>query len=100
MIKTMLTPAQKRYLKGLANPIGKRYLLGKSEPDEGFYEVIDKALEAHELIKVGLNQNATMKAKDIAPIIAEKVGAELVQVIGRVIVLYRESQKNKKIILK
>lgn len=96
----MLTPANKRYLKALANPIDRRYLLGKKEPDDGFYEVIDKALEAHELIKVGLNQNAPMKAKDLGPIIAEHVHAELVQVIGRVIVLYRESSKNKKIILK
>ena len=95
----MLKGNQKRYLKGLANPISHRYLLGKGEIDEAFIKQIDAALEAKELIKVGLNSNCPMSAKDVGEILSAKTKSELVQVIGKVIVLYRKSSKAPKIVL-
>ena len=92
-----LTPKQRAYLKGLANPIKQRYLLGKGELDEAFLNLLDNALEAHELIKVGLLQNSELRTKDVATELEEKLGCGIVQTIGRVIVLYRPSKKNKKI---
>lgn len=92
-----LTPKQRMYLKGLANPIKNRYLLGKGEVDEAFVNLIDNALEAHELIKVGLLQNSESKPKDVAAELEEKLDCGIVQIIGRVIVLYRPSKKNKRI---
>ncbi|MCR5491758.1 MAG: YhbY family RNA-binding protein [Bacilli bacterium] len=93
----MLRPYQKAYLKSLANGISHRYLLGKEDPDAAFLDELDKALEARELIKVGLLQTAAVEAKDLAKELEEKLGAEAVQVIGRVIVLYRRSKKHPKI---
>ena len=87
------------YLKGLANPIKNRYLLGKGELDEAFLNLIDNALEAHELIKIGLLQNSSSKPKDIAAELEEKLGCGIVQIIGRVIVVYRPSKKNPRIVL-
>ena len=87
----------KMQLRGLANSITQRHLLGKATPDDGFYESLDKALEAHELIKVGLLESVESSPKEIAKEISEKLGAEVVQIIGRVIVLYRQSKKNPRI---
>ena len=87
------------YLKGLANPIRNRYLLGKGELDEAFLNLVDNALEAHELIKVGLLQNSSSKPKDIAAELEEKLKCGIVQIIGRVIVVYRPSKKNPRIVL-
>ena len=96
----MLTPRQRAYLKGLANPISKRFLMGKEGADESFLDSLDKALEAHELIKVGLLQTApTMPTKDVAKDLAQRLHADVVQTIGRVAVLYRRSKKNPRIVL-
>ena len=92
-----LTPKQRAKLKALANPIEQRYLLGKADLDEGFLVTVDKALEAKELIKVGLLQTCAATPKEIAETLEQKLRAQTVQIIGRVIVLYRKSQKNPKI---
>ena len=95
----MLKGNQKRYLKGLANGISQRYLLGKGGIEDTFLKQIDAALEAKELIKVGVLDGSPLPAKEAGPILAEKTGAELVQVIGKVVVLYRKSAKLAKIVL-
>ncbi|HIU45568.1 MAG TPA: YhbY family RNA-binding protein [Candidatus Enteromonas pullicola] len=95
----MLKGKQLSYLRGLANTIDHRYLLGKQEPDEAFLDQLDKALEANELIKVGILQNSESKPRELGEDICAKLGAELVQIIGRVIVLYRPSNKHRKIVL-
>ncbi len=92
--KTSLTPKQRAYLKGLANPISHRYLLGKAEIDEGFLVSIDTALEAKELIKVGLLPSCESKPKEIAEQLESRLNCFTVQIIGRVIVLYRRSRKH------
>ena len=95
----MLKGKQLSYLRGLANIIDHRYLLGKQEPDDSFLDQLDKALEANELIKVGILQNSESKPKELGEDISAKLGAELVQIIGRVVVLYRPSKKHRKIVL-
>ncbi len=95
----MLTGKQKRYLRGLANRLDAKFQIGKETPSEGFFQMLIAALEAHELIKVSLLQNAGIAPKEAGEMLAEKTGAELVQVIGKVIVLYRRSSKEAKIVL-
>lgn len=94
----MLTGKEKRYLKGLANAIKQRYLIGKGEINDSFIKMIDDALEAKELIKIGLNPNCELSAKEAGESIAMQTDAELVQVIGKVAVLYRKSKKAPKIV--
>ena len=95
----MLKPFQKAYLKILANPISHRYLIGKGGLDDKFVAELNDALEARELIKVGILQNASCEPKQIAEELAERLNADLVQVIGRVMVYYRKSKKNPKIVV-
>ena len=95
----MMKGKQKRQLRAMANTISQRHLLGKSSPDEGFYESLDKALEANELIKVGLLESVEATAEEIAKDLETKLNAEAVQIIGRVIVLYRRSKKHPRIVL-
>ena len=95
----MLKPFQKAYLKKLANPISHRYLIGKGGLDDKFVAELNDVLEARELIKVGILQNASCEPKQIAEELAERLNADLVQVIGRVMVYYRKSKKNPKIVV-
>ena len=90
----MLTPKQRAILKSHANSISNRHLLGKGEIDEAFIHALDVSLEAHELIKVGLLQTVSYTPKEVADICCEKLGCDIVQIIGKVIVLYRVSKKH------
>ena len=58
---------------------------------------VDEALEARELIKMHILKNCFDDPKEIAQVIAERTRSEVVQVIGKKVVLYRESKDNKKI---
>ncbi|MBP5091880.1 MAG: YhbY family RNA-binding protein [Bacilli bacterium] len=90
----ILTPKQRAKLKAMANTIHDRYQFGKGEVDDAFVELIDKALEAKELIKVGLLQNAEISAEELANELVKKLDCGLVQNIGRVVILYRPSKKH------
>lgn len=93
----MLTPKQRAHLRSLANPISQRYLLGKEELAPGFLEELDKALEAKELIKVGLLSSCALTPKEVSPKLCDALGCECAGIIGRVIILYRRSRKNPQI---
>ena len=73
--------------------------VGKSSISPELTKGIDEALEARELIKVAVLKNCLDDPKEIAQVLAERTHSELVQVIGKKIVLYRESKDNKKIVL-
>ena len=96
-VQYRLSPRQRAKLKGLANGISQRYLLGKSELDDSFLSLIDKALEAKELIKVGLLQSCDASPREVGERLEEALGAYIVQTIGRIVILYRPSKENKKI---
>ncbi len=93
------TPKQRAKLKGLANGISQRYLLGKSELDQSFLTMVDKALEAKELIKVGLLQSCEASPREVGEKLEEALGAYIVQTIGRIVILYRPSKKDPRITL-
>jgi len=93
----MLSSKEKRYLKGLANKIDQRYLVGKNEPEAGFFEMIDKALEAKELIKIGALTNSTVDLEALGEELCERLGCEVVQKVGHIMVIYRRSDKCPKI---
>ena len=96
-MESKLTGKQKRYLRSLGNGIDHRYLLGKGDIDDSFLDVLDKALEAKELIKVGLLQSSELTPEDAAERICRKLHCELAQIIGRVLLLYRPSEHHKTI---
>lgn len=94
-----LTTKNKAYLKGLANRLKPSLNLGKDGVDDKFIEGASKALEAHELIKLRILPNASEDAHEIAREISHRLDACLVDVIGRVAILYRPSAKKPKIVL-
>ena len=67
------------------------------------YEVVDnavdEALAARELIKINVLQNCLDDPRQMAEVLAERTHSQVVQVIGRKIVLYREGKKEKKKII-
>lgn len=71
--------------------------IGKSSVTPELISAVDEALEARELIKMHILKNCFDDPKEIAQMIAERTRSEVVQVIGKKVVLYRESKDNKKI---
>ena len=72
-------------------------LFKKSGNEDHTNLTVDEALEARELIKMHILKNCFDDPKEIAQVIAERTRSEVVQVIGKKVVLYRESKDNKKI---
>ncbi len=93
----MLTGKQKRFLRAEAHHLNPIFQVGKGSVSENQIQNINEALETKELIKVQVLNNNFEEPKDIGQQLAEGTGAELVQVIGRVIVLYKESKEHKRI---
>ena len=84
-----LTSKQRAYLKSLAMTQDPIIYLGKSSLTPENTKNVEEALAARELIKIGVQKNCDDDPKEIADIVAERTHAQVVQVIGRKIVLYR-----------
>ena len=92
-----MTTKQRAYLKSLAMNIDPIYQVGKGSISPELTKGLDEALEKRELIKISVLNNCIDDPREIAEVVAERTRAEVVQVIGKKIVLYRESKENKKI---
>ena len=95
-----MTSRQRAYLRSLASTIQPIYQVGKSIVTPELTAGIDEALEARELIKINVLKNCMDTPMNVANIIAERTHSEVVQVIGKKIVLYRPSKTNPKIELR
>ncbi len=95
----MINSKQRSYLKGLAskeNPVAQ---IGKNGVTPLVITSIDEALEKRELIKISVLNNCLDDVREIADTISGRTRSDVVLVIGRKIVLYRESKENKTIVL-
>ena len=92
-----MTSKQRAYLKGLAMTMDPIFQIGKASLTPEFTEAINEALEARELIKISVLKNCIDDPKEIASVLGERTNSQVVQVIGKKIVLYRESKDKKKI---
>ena len=95
----MLTGKQKRYLRSLAHNIDPIFQIGKAGINDNMISQIDETLENRELIKIHILQNNFDDKNDLAQTLSKATNSEVVQVIGSMIVIYRESQENKEISL-
>ena len=93
----MLSQSEKKQLKALAAKETVKYQIGKNEITDSVIDVLNKALTARELIKIDVLKGAINPVMEIALDLSSRLNAELVQVVGRVIVLYRYSKDNHKI---
>ena len=85
----MLNSKQRAYLRGLANSLETILIIGKGEITDNIIMQADTALTARELIKGKRLETSSYTSRECADIIAEKCGADVVQVIGSKFVLYR-----------
>lgn len=93
----MITSKQRSYLRSLANSYECIFQIGKGGITEETCLQLSNALEARELIKVKALENSGYSARECADLLSENLSAEAVSVSGRTFVLYRESQKKKRI---
>ena len=94
-----LNNKQKQYLKGLAHPLKPVVMLGNNGLTEGVLAEIELALQHHELIKVKVAAEERETKTLIVDAIVRETKASNVQVIGNMLVLYRPSTEDRKIIL-
>ena len=92
-----MTSKQRAYLKGLAMKLDPVFNVGKSSITPEFTSAIAEVLETRELIKISVLKNCLDEPREIAEVLAERTHSQVVQVIGKKIVLYKESKDNKNI---
>lgn len=92
-----MTSKQRAYLMKLASNLTPIFQIGKSSLTPEVTEAIGEAFHQKELIKVAVLKNCFDDPKEIAYTLAERTQSQVVQVIGKKIVLYKESKDHKKI---
>ena len=93
----MLSSNDKKTLKSIANTLENKYQLGKNGITDTSVDMFDKALTANELIKIDVMKSVTTEIMELALDLSSKLNADVVQVVGRVIVLYRKNKDKPRI---
>jgi RNA-binding protein len=93
----MLTGKQRRYLRGLGHHRDPVVQIGKDGRTEGVQKAVEAALEQHELIKVRLLETVEEDRHELAAALATDVKADLVQVLGRTLLLYKPREEEPEI---
>lgn len=86
---------QKRFLRSQAHHLQPIFQIGKGGLNDAVIVQIEEALEKRELIKVSLLQNTDEVAEEVAEVLAARIHCDVVQIIGRVLVLFKPSSKEK-----
>ena len=92
----MLTSKQRAKLRSMAQSYEPVFYIGKSGLSDEIINQLENAINARELIKLGVQENCEYSAREAADLIAPKLGADVVAVIGRKFVLWRRSKDPKK----
>lgn len=95
----MLSGKQKRFLRAEAHHLNPIFQVGKGGVNDNMIKQISDALEARELIKISVLQNCEEDKEVVAEQLVKGTEAELVQIIGNIIVLYKRSKEHKQIVL-
>ncbi len=91
-----MTSKERAQLRAKANPLEPIVQIGKDGISDNLITQLDDALDARELVKIRVHlETAPESPREFADKLAEKLGAEVIQVIGGVIVVYRKADKEK-----
>jgi len=90
----MLTGKNRSYLRGEANTLDPIVHVGKDGITDSVIEQLDAALEDHELLKVRILESTGRTTRSAAEELATATGAEVVQVIGGISVLFRQRDED------
>lgn len=82
---------QKRFLRAQANHLQPIFAVGKEGLTQNWVDQLDGALDHRELIKVNILQNSDVTPKDVQHFIESQTKIQVVQIIGRVLVLFKVS---------
>lgn len=91
----MLDSETKKKLRAIGNSLPSMMQIGKSSLSENMIRTLNDDLEAHELIKISILKTADISAREAAIELASLTGSEIIQIVGRTILLYRRSKENK-----
>lgn len=91
----MLTKENKKLLRSMAHQLNANIQIGKGGLSENLMNSLDIELEAHELVKVTLLKTCDLDVNEAAVQCAADTRSDIVQMIGRTFVLYRQSKDNK-----
>lgn len=91
----MLTTKQKSELRAKAHGMRPLFQIGKDAISENMIKTIKDSLEAHELLKISMLKSCALSVNEAAVELSAATHSEVIQTIGRTIVLYRRSKKNK-----
>ncbi len=91
-----MTTKQRAYLKGLAMNLEAIFQIGKSSLTPELTAAVAEALEARELIKISVLKNCADDSRELAQILSERTHSQVVQVIGKKIILYKPAKDEKK----
>ena len=86
-----LTGKQARYLRGLGHHLKPLVMLGREGLSDNVVAAANAVLTAHELIKVKVGNGCFLDRREAAAAAAEKTGSEIVQVLGKTFLLFREN---------
>ena len=91
-----MTSKERAALRAKANPLEPIIQIGKEGISENLLTQIDDTLDNRELIKIRVHlESAPESPKELAQKLSEPLGAEVIQVIGGIIVLYREADEER-----
>ncbi|MBE9389189.1 ribosome assembly RNA-binding protein YhbY [Vagococcus salmoninarum] len=86
---------QKRFLRSQAHHLNPIFQIGKGGLNNDMLIQIEEALEKRELIKITLLQNTDEVAEDVAEVLTKEIRCDVVQIIGRALVLFKPSTQEK-----
>lgn len=93
----VMTSKERAYLKGLAMNLDPVFQIGKAGLTPEVTEAVRETFNTRELVKIGVLKNCLEDPRQMAEMIADRTGAQVVQVIGKKLVLYKENKDHKKI---
>lgn len=91
-----LTSKQRAYLGSKASTLDSIFQIGKASLTPEIMKALDEALEKRELIKISVLKNCTLDPTEIGHVIGERTHSDVVKVIGKKIILFRQAKKNTK----
>lgn len=91
-----MTSKRRAYLKGCAMTMDTIIHIGKSGVTPEITSAVSEALEARELIKINVLKNCLEDIRSISEVLAERTHSQVIQIIGRKIVLFKQARENSK----
>ena len=91
-----MTSKQRAYLMSQASNLDPIFQIGKASLTPEIITALDEALEKRELIKVSVLKNCADDPREIASVIGERTRSEVIKVIGKKMIFFRQAKKNSK----